>query len=300
LRTSAIDLKVLRHLAASADIGNFGRTATWLGVQASTLSRSVVRLEDELGLTLLERGHFGLRLTDAGRAVMVHVERILQEVEAMKRTSSQYAAGKAGRIRLGVCVPPIGEPARSLITAWRKTFADVALTVTEANEREIACALSERRLDLALIVGRSVWPSVSVLPLYRERLFTALPAGHPLSAVPQLTWMSLSHETILVQDWEESHAAREYYAELLGGDCAFEVHSASKQTILALVGAGAGITLVAQSQTEASFPGVVFKPIDESNAALEFDLVWPTETEDPVVGRFVAFMREESRARNLF
>jgi len=60
-----------------------------------------------------------------------------------------------------------------------------------------------------------------------------------------------------------------------------------------------GITLALDSQSEAMFPGVTFKPVEEDNAWIEFDLVWLPETEDPLVGRFIAFMRDQSRARGL-
>ena len=82
---------------------------------------------------------------------------------------------------------------------------------------------------------------------------------------------------------------------MLGSGARFQTHAASKQTIFALIGTGAGITLATEGQAEASFPGVVFRPIAEDNAWLDFGLVWIAEAEDPVVGRFVAFMRDRSR-----
>jgi DNA-binding transcriptional LysR family regulator len=101
----------------------------------------------------------------------------------------------------------------------------------------------------------------------------------------------------LVQGWDDNQAQREFYATLLGSGARFAVHGASKQTILALVSIGAGIALATESQSEVTFPDVVFRPINEENAWLDFGLVWLPESEDPVVGRFVAFMRDESRAR---
>jgi DNA-binding transcriptional LysR family regulator len=86
----------------------------------------------------------------------------------------------------------------------------------------------------------------------------------------------------------------------MGCGARFQTHAASKQCILALVAAGFGVTLVTQSQSEVSFPGVAYRPIREENAWVEIDLAWSPEAEDPAVGRFVAFMRDEARARRLF
>ena len=133
--------------------------------------------------------------------------------------------------------------------------------------------------------------------MYSERLIAALPVGHPLTARDTLDWPSLAKETILVQGWEESQAQREFYAGLLGSGANFRAHAASKQSVFALVGAGYGITLAVDSQSEATFPDVVFKPIDEPDASLRVDLIWLPELEEPAVGRFVAFMRDECRLR---
>lgn len=102
-----------------------------------------------------------------------------------------------------------------------------------------------------------------------------------------------------MQGWDESQAQREFFASLLGSGVRFQGHAASKQSVLALVEAGLGVTLATKSQSQVNFPGIVFPPINESNAWLYVDLAWSPETEEPVVGRFVAFMRDETRLRHL-
>ena len=87
-----------------------------------------------------------------------------------------------------------------------------------------------------------------------------------------------------MQGWDESQAQREFFASLLGSGTRFEAHAASKQSVIALVGAGYGITLAAKSQAEVKFPKVVFRPVVEPNAWLRIDLAWMPEAEDPAVG----------------
>ncbi len=294
-----MDLVDLSYLVVCADAKRFTLAAKVLKVEVSTISRRVSNLEDELGLSLFERDHGGIRLTVGGQAIVVHARRVLSEIDAMRRAGMHYASGRVGEIRLGIRIPPIGEPARSLLMDWRIAYPNVALTITEGNEREMAIAITERRLDVALVGGHTVWPAVTALPLYRERLLAAVPVDHPLASCRSVLWTSLCRETVLVEGWDDNQAPREFYAWLLGNGCDFRVHAASKQTILALVGTGAGITLVTQSLAESTCPGVVFKPIDEDNAWLEFDLVWPSGAQDPLVGRFIAFMRDQSSIRGL-
>jgi DNA-binding transcriptional LysR family regulator len=114
-------------------------------------------------------------------------------------------------------------------------------------------------------------------PLYRERIIAALPVDHPFAKEESVDWSALRGEIILVQDWADSHATREFYASLLGVGARFSAHGASKQSIIGLVGAGFGITLATESQAQVAFPGVVFKPIKEPNAFVEVLMTWAAD-----------------------
>lgn len=293
-------IRDLEYVTAAAAAGNFSRAARSLGISASTISRRVGRFEDELGLALFERGHRGVRLTKGGKAVLLHARRAVAELEAIRFTGKQNGIGAVGELRLGVRMPPVAEPMRTLLTIWRDTCPDVRLTVSEMNERDLAIALEERRLDVALAASHMVPPRAAAMPVYREGLFAALPPDHALVRQDEaLTWAALHVEAILVQGWEESQAEREFLAPLLGGEVNFQSHAASRQSILALVGAGFGIAIMGEGQAQAGFPGVAFRPIDAPNARVQVDLAWPPETEEPAVGRFVAFVRDAARSRRL-
>ena len=294
-----MEIRDLEYVAASATAKNFGRAAASLGVTTSTISRRIGQLEDELGLALFERGHFGVRLTTAGKAMMPHVRRALGELDAVKHTGLQNSSGDAGEIRLGVRLPPIGEPISGLLGSWRRRHPHVVLTVAEMNDRDLAAALEERRLDVALMVGQAVPPHAVSLPLYQDRILVALPAWHPLAACPALAWEVLRNETVLVQGWEESQMARELYASFFGSGVNFQSHAASKQSVFALVSAGFGITLATASQSEVMFPGVVYRPVEDENASVPIALAWLPELQDAAAGRFVALLRDEARSRRL-
>jgi DNA-binding transcriptional LysR family regulator len=294
-----MEVRDLIYLTAAASVGNFGRAARSLGLETSTVSRRITRLEDELGLARFERGHSGIRLTAGGRAVVPHVRRALAELDAIKRSGAEHGSGSVGKVRLGLRMPPIGEPLCSLLMCWHERHPDVALTVSELSDQDIVTALEERRLDAALMTSHTLRPRATAVPLYRERLVVALPRHHRLVQHEVIDWAALQDETLLVQGWDESQAAREFYASFLGSGSRFHGHAASKQSIFALVAAGFGITLATTSQSEATFPGIVFRSIDEPSAWVQVDLAWLPELEDATVGRFVAFLRDEARSRGL-
>jgi DNA-binding transcriptional LysR family regulator len=294
-----MDLVDLRYLSIAVETGSFSGAAQSLGVEPSTISRRIVRLEDELGVTIFERGAFGIRLTAAGRQVMVRVRRTLDDLDSVRQVGKSSGAGMTGHVRLGVRMPPVGEPLQALLAAWRKQHPDVVLTLHELNDHQISAALAEHTLDAALVMTHTLRRGANSIPIYREPLVAALPHGHILATHESLTWVLLGGQTLLTQGWDDSHAAREFYASLLGDGVNFSSHPASKQSVMALVGAGFGITLAAHSQAEVVFPGVVYRPIVEKDASVQVELAWRPTSEDPAVGRFVAFMRDEVRSRRL-
>lgn len=289
----------LHYLSVVVETGSFSHAAQSLAIKPSTISRRVGRLEDELGVTIFERGAFGARLTAAGRGVMIYVQRTLEAFDAVRRAGKTSGIAATGRIRLGVRMPPIGEPLQPLLAAWRAQHPDVSLTLHELNDNEIASSLAERDLDAAFVTTHTQRPGANTLPIYREALVAAFPQEHILASYGSLTWDLLRDQTLLTQRWDNSYSAREFYRSLLGDGAKFSGHPANKQSVMALVGAGFGITLATKSQAEVRFPGVVYRPIREDDAWVQVELAWLVTSKDAAVGRFVSFMRDEARLRGL-
>jgi DNA-binding transcriptional LysR family regulator len=298
-RASAMDLLDLRYALIVAETGSILNAADSIGVTSSTVSRRITRFEDELGVTIFERGAFGVRPTTSGRQVLVRVRQALDSVDSVLEAGKRSGTGVAGHVRLGVRMPPVGEPLQSLLAAWRDQNPDVGLTVHELNDHQISPALVERSVDAALVTTLALRRGANSIPIYREPLVAALPIRHSLASFASLTWSALGGQTFLTQGWDNSHAARDFYTSLLGDNIKFSSHPASKQSVMALVGAGFGVTLVVKSQAEVVFPGVVYKTILENDAWVQVELAWRPSTEEAAVGRFVAFMRDEARLRKL-
>jgi DNA-binding transcriptional LysR family regulator len=290
---SAVELADLQFVAASADAGNFAAAAKTLGLYPSTVSRRVSRFEDELGLTLFERGQFGVRLTAGGRAVMVHIRRALGDIDAVRRSGQCNARGEVGQIRLGVRMPPVDPVIRDLLSEWHQVHPTVDLSLLEMNEREMSVALEERWLDAALVPRHILWPRAVSVPIYRERLYAAIPVSHVLTSAEAVKWSDLRSEAILLDDCSSSAL----FLTLLGDGGSRCTHAASKQSVLVLVSAGFGVMLTAESHTHVPCPGVVFKRIEEANAWMDIDLAWVPRSEEAALGRFVAFMRDAARSR---
>jgi len=139
-----MELKALRYLKAVVEAGSFARAATRLGLNSSNLTRQISSLEDELGLTLLERSRSGVRLTSGGAAVMIEVRRVLADLDAIAKAARTNGAGKHGEFRLGLRIPPVGDRLRTLLRKWRLEHPDVSITICELPDHELCNAVLRR------------------------------------------------------------------------------------------------------------------------------------------------------------
>ena len=282
-----LDHRDIATLVACVQAGTLGNAAQSLNVSPSTLSRRVARLEDQLGLTLLERGRFGVRLTEAGRAIIPHAELALRELEAIRRTGLERGRGEVGRVNLGLRFPLAGEPITSMLRAWRQRYPSVTLSIVEGFDDDLGRALGAREIDVILTIAPAAPDRAATEPLHQEPLLAVLPEGHSLSGSKSVLWQDIPPEAVLVPD----ETFRTLISDHLGGKSPGRLHHVSLQSLVALVATGFGVAIVPAGQACAPVAGVVFKSI-EPTVTVDVALSWLPELEDATVGRFIAFMRD--------
>ena len=286
----------LKYLLAVAEAGSFAAAARHLNLHTSTLSRRVFAIEEELGTTIFEREHAGVRLTSNGHTVLAYAKQALNDLDALANAGRSGGIGKHGRVRLGVHMPPIGNALTELLSRWHHLHPNVELSLQELPDGELCKAVIDRRLDAIFIAEHALRPDLVYEPLYTERLLAGVSIHSPLAQETTTSWAKLGKEIVLVQEWPESHVTRSHHGDLLGHGTEFQPHAVSTQSLLALVAAGFGVTLTMESKARLGFPGVTFIPVAEENASINIVLAWLPRSEDPAVGRFIAFMRDEARS----
>ena len=287
----------LRYLCVVAGCGGLSEAARLLGLNVSSLSRRISQLEDELGFSIFERSSSGVRLTDGGKDVVRQARKIQAEIEIIKAIGHRNGSGAAGEVKLGIRIPLVGEPMRALLQAWRSAHPSISLTVSELSDNDMAGAIISRNLDVVFVQSFSLWPHADEFPIYREQFYVAVAEGHRFETLPSVNWSSFAEENVLVQGWDNSRTQRGFFQDLLVSGVRFQMHKASQLSTLGLVGAGFGIAIVPRNIAELTIPGVLFRPIGESNASFHVHLAWNRQADSPAIGRFIAFMRDESRAR---
>ena len=144
------------------------------------LSRQIRQLEDELGVTLIERGSRPLRRTGAGRLLYEQAVQVLERVEEMKAITQRLHEAERPRFRIGFVPATLYGRLPELIRRYRAVRPGVDLTLLELSTLEQVAALKEGRIDVGY--GRIPFddPAIERTLLRKERLTAALPSGHTL------------------------------------------------------------------------------------------------------------------------
>ncbi len=292
-----MELIDLQYLCVVADCAVLSEAARLLGLNVSSLSRRISQLENELGFSIFERSSAGVRLTAGGKDVVRQARKVQAEIETIKAIGQRNSSGAVGEVRLGVRIPLVGKLVRELLQAWRLAHPAVNLIVSELSDSDMAGAVISRRLDVVFVQSFSLWPHADEFPIYKEQFYVAVPEGHRFESLQSVSWSSFAKETVLVQGWDNSSTQRGFFQDLLASGVRFQMHKASQLSTIGLVGAGFGIAIVPGNIGELAVPGVIFRPIEEANASFHIHLAWNRLADSPAIGRFIAFMRDESRSR---
>lgn len=195
-----VKLRQLEYLVAIADAHSFGQAAVSANVSQPTLSQQIRVLEDELGVTLVERRANGAIPTPIGRAIIDRARAILRDVRELEAVARQGRHGLSGTLRLGT-TPTLGPYLLSPIISRLHEYApDLRLYVREGIPAHQALELSRGQIDLHLGPLPIGGEGVVIEPLFREPLLPVVAADHPLARREEVTMTDLRGEVMLSMD----------------------------------------------------------------------------------------------------
>ena len=194
-----LDARRLRVLREVATRGSFSAAAAALTFTQPAVSQQIAALEREAGTTLIERGVRPVRLTDAGRALMVHAEAVLAHLDEAQQELGEIAGLRRGRLRLASFPTAIATLVPHAVALFTQRHPDVDLTVVDDHQQGLIPRLARWELDLALIYDHEALPEPEVR-LDRTHLlddpFDLLVAdGHPLARRRSIALEELADET---------------------------------------------------------------------------------------------------------
>jgi LysR family hydrogen peroxide-inducible transcriptional activator len=240
-----LKLKDLRYLVAVADERHFGRAAAKCFVSQPTLSAQLRKLEEALGVQLVERRPRRATLTEAGAAIAERARSMLQSAEAIVSLAQARRDPLAGSLRVGL-LPTVGPYLLPLVALkLRSALPRLELLLYEYQTGPLLERLGAGELDLAILALPVPAENLAVRELYREPFVLALPESHALAAKARVRVEDLAGETLLLL--EDGHCLREQALAVCsrsGGHEKHDFRATSIETLRQMVAAGAGVTLL--------------------------------------------------------
>ncbi|HJV07962.1 MAG TPA: LysR substrate-binding domain-containing protein [Chromobacteriaceae bacterium] len=191
-------LTELRYIVAVARERHFGRAAQSCFVSQPTLSIAIKKLEDELGVTLFERGGQEVAVTEIGERIVEQSHRVLEEAERVKQLAGEHQNELVGPLKLGVIftISPYLLP--RLIPALRILAPDMPLILEENYTLRLAEMLKRGEVDAIIVADPFDEAGTEAWPLYDEPFVVATPKGHPWEKRDTVSASQLSDESVLL------------------------------------------------------------------------------------------------------
>ena len=202
-----LKLKDLRYLVAVADERHFGRAAAHCFVSQPTLSAQLKKLEQDLGVQLIERAPNNVTLTPAGQEIVTRARRILEASDEVVQLAHSHRDPLAGKLRVAL-LPTIGPYLLPRVApALRRALPRLELRLYEYQTAPLLEKLQAGALDLGILALPVEAPGCEARELYDEPFTVALPERHALAARKTLRVADLRGETLLLL--EDGHCLRD-------------------------------------------------------------------------------------------
>jgi DNA-binding transcriptional LysR family regulator len=276
-----MELRHLRYFVCVADELHFGRAARRLGISQPPLSQQIRALEEELGLELFDRTSRRVELTDAGRIFLTEAQLTLEQATHAMSVARRVQSGEAGELSIGFApsVPFVPVFASALVQ-FRQSYPAVLLTLAELNRDEQIAGVVDRRIDLGFIRGfeqPQLPKSLSTNQVIEESLVVVLHDQNPLALQNRpLRITDIADLPIVLYHQAMGAGFNDHLALLFkreGRPFRVAQDVTGLASLLGLVAAGVGVSVLAQSLAALRADHLVYRPLDEPDAITRLWLV---------------------------
>ncbi|HVW71144.1 MAG TPA: LysR substrate-binding domain-containing protein [Steroidobacteraceae bacterium] len=295
-----IKLKDLRYLVAVADCRHFGRAAERCFVSQPTLSAQLKKLEDYLGVQLIERQPNNVTLTEAGEQIVSRARRILEASEEVVTLARSHRDPLAGRLRVAL-LPTIGPYLLPRIAQQlRKSLPRLELQLYEYQTAQMLEKLHAGEIDLGVLALPVDLEGLQARELYTEPFVVAVPDHHKLAKRETIRVEDLRDETLLLL--EDGHCLRDQALEVcsrVGVQEKQDFRATSLETLRQMVATGAGVTLLPELASRGAYgnaKGVVIRPFVKPAPTRHIGAVWrKTSARGPAIDAICKLIADHAK-----
>jgi len=297
-----MELRHLRYFIAVAEELHFGRAAQVLGISQPPLSQQIQALEQEIGARLFERTNRRVELSEAGRLFLAEARLVLAQVDKAADVARRAQLGQLGELKIGfTSSAPFNSSIPQAIFAFRQAFPAVHLALQEMSSKEVAEALVDESVQVGIMRPLPLPESLVAVELFREPLVAIIRADHPLAVGSEegLQLSALAAEPFVF--FPRSYGSG-LYAQLLnlareaGFSPLITQEAGEAMTIIGLVAAGLGVTVLPASYQRMRIDGVVYRTLLDAEANTAVWLVQRRDQHSPMAKAFVELLTKQAVA----
>jgi DNA-binding transcriptional LysR family regulator len=289
-----MELRHLRYFSTVATELHFGRAAEKLRISQPPLSKQIQDLEKELGFDLFVRNKRSVALTPAGQAFLVEVERVFQQLDRAIDIAAKTSRGELGQISIGFVGSATYNILPVMLQQFRDRDPDVQIELHELTTDRQLIWLREGRIDIGLIRPPILESDFASQIIFQESLVVALPINHHLVVQESIDLWALATEPFILFPRELAPGLYDpiiAICQTAGFSPQVVQECIQMQTIVSLVSANMGVSILPESIQEAQRKGVVYKPIRSGALSVEklakIAIVWRIEDDSPTMNRLL-------------
>lgn len=307
-----MELRHLRYFRTVASELHFGRAAEKLHIAQPPLSHQIRQLETELGFELFNRTKRSVALTPAGHVFLTQVDRIFQQLEQAIEIGRKTSRGELGQISIGFVGSATYNILPSILQQFRDRYPQVHIELHELTTDRQLIWLHEGRIDIGLMRPPIIEPDVSSQVIFQESLVVALPVTHQLATMATIDLASLATEPFILFPRQLAPGLYDpiiTICQAAGFSPLVVQECIQMQTIVSLVSANMGVSILPESIQEVQRYGVVYKPIQDPTVPVSIlvrqlatiSIVWRTNDDSPTINRLLEIALEigNNRESNL-
>jgi DNA-binding transcriptional LysR family regulator len=285
-----MELRHLRYFRMVATELHFGRAAEKLHIAQPPLSKQIQQLEIELGFELFARTKRSVALTPAGEVFLVEVESIFKNLDRAIDIGRKTSRGELGQISIGFVGSATYNILPVILQQFRDLYPHVQIELHELTTDRQLIWLREGKIDIGLIRPPIIDSDVTVEIVFEEPLIVALPVNHQLATVEPVDLSLLATEPFILFPRQLAPGLYDPIITICraAGFSPMVVQECIQiQTIISLVSANMGVSIVPKSTQDIQRQGVVYKSILDDTPVVSIALIWRTNDDSPTVARLL-------------
>lgn len=290
-----MELRHLRYFIVVAEQLHFSRAAEILHIAQPPLSQQIQNLENELGVPLFIRTRRSVQLTPAGKAFLGEARKVIAQAEHAIAVAHQAHSGVLGQLNIGFVGTAIAEALPTLLKAFSRRYPLVKITLQNLVTTEQVQALRKDQIHVGILHLPLLDASLHLETIRCEPLLLVLPDGHVLAGQERIALAWLREEIFIMypRTWNPGLFDQTInLCQSAGFHMRFGQEASGWESIISLVAANFGISIVPASARLLRNAGVVYRPLQEITPTFDLALAWLPGNDSPVLQNFLQVARE--------